>query len=217
MKQFFSLGDLLFFLLMTLSSLPAHASTIYTFGSPNLHAIKTDDRLMGFFSSLARGSGCIFFFYQTENKFKSRIPIRIYETDGKFPDSTSNNDANGEIYVNGDNWTLRSNNLNAGCTMKANIVFPDFAAPEDERKSNTFKVTKKFNGLAIKILDNKHYIYREINNSFVEQKSYLVNGDIVIVLAEKGEYSFVQYTNPMTTKITKGWIKSQSIVSPFPD
>ena len=101
--------------------------------------------------------------------------------------------------------------------MKANIVFPDFAAPEDERKSNTFKVTKKFNGLAIKILDNKHYIYREINNSFVEQKSYLVNGDIVIVLAEKGEYSFVQYTNPMTTKITKGWIKSQSIVSPFPD
>lgn len=215
MKKSFILVSLMLF--TSLSASPCHADTVYAFSNPYLYAVRTNDRYFGFFSSLTRNSGCIFFFFQTENKFKARIPIRIYETDGKFPESTSKIDANGEIYMNGDNWTLRSNELNAGCTMKANIVFPDFSAPEGEKKSNTFKVTKKFNGLAIKILNNKHYIYREINDSFVEQNSYLIDGDVVIVLAEKGEYSFVQYTNPMTAKIIKGWIRSHNIISPFPN
>jgi hypothetical protein len=171
---------------------------------------------MGYFASFARNSGCIFYFYQLEKKTNDHIPIRTYESDGAYPESASDVQPNGKVYISSSRWTLQASDLNAGCTMKANIVFPDFTSMAKEKNTNSFKFIKAIEGIEIKILENKHFFYDQDKGSFIERKTYLIEGDIVTILREQDEYSFVQYTNPNTSKLTQGWIKSNDMLSPFP-
>jgi hypothetical protein len=57
----------------------------------------------------------------------------------------------------------------------------------------------------VKVTEEKAYFYRRPKEN-TKKRSYLEEGDIVEFLEINGEFGYVEFIQPISKKITKGWI-----------
>lgn len=215
MKIFNLLISILFFNFFSPEN--AQSATLYSFDNPFLYAIKDKNEIYGYFSSYARGSACVFFFHSLKKNKKSSLLIHTYESDGEYPDQDTKNKNNGKIVISKNKWTLQAPNLNAGCKMRENIVFPDFTQQLNVNNNNTFKVTGITKVKAIRMVNAESTLHDKNGSNFSPRDISLGSGDIVVIVKDESEYFLVRHYEPATGNTIEGWILSKNIVNPFPE
>ena len=96
----------------------------------------------------------------------------------------------------------------AKCMSEIRKAFPD-----------SKELEKKTEAIGIRALSKKSPFYKKIGLRFDSTRAYLVEGDVVVVLATSSAYSYVRYANPDLTsggRVTTGWVRSADLVNPFP-
>lgn len=74
-----------------------------------------------------------------------------------------------------------------------------------------FDLTDRKNWLEIRIIRaERSYFYRKPDIK-TRSTAYVINGDVIKVIKNKPEWTYVEYQNYNTGKITQGWIKTDSL------
>jgi hypothetical protein len=215
MRLFFAFFKITIVFGLFISTTASNAASLYIFDTPLIYAIKKNGKIFGYYSSSGRDSQCQFLFRQVGNKKNTSFPILAYETDNANLGEAQEIKSNGRIYIEGNQWTIQMGDEHlSGCSYKS--VFPDFSPSPKDNGANKFKVIEIVPAQSIKILKDKHVLHDQINGTYKASKAHLTDGDIVTVLKEERNFSLVRYTNPDTTQIIQGWIKSNCLINPFP-
>jgi len=89
-----------------------------------------------------------------------------------------------------------------------------FRSPPPDGVSYT--PTKNIHATEIRVAKSKTQFYNFRNGKFIRRNGYLMTNDPIIITKENDQYSFVRFFNPVTTRVTTGWIRIADLVDPFP-
>jgi hypothetical protein len=204
----------------------ANAAELLIFDSPNMIMLNERDGVIGYYGSVEGDKNCEFFFYQArESSFKEgeysgrdissfsfAFPPKSYrykDRDGRF-------DSAGAVYSLQDQRVVRIDNPAPGCVGWA---VGSFGKRPGDKYVVRYTIEKKTEAIGIRALSKKSTFYKKIGLRFDSTRAYLVEGDVVVVLATSSAYSYVRYANPDLTsggRVTTGWVRSADLVNPFP-
>lgn len=199
----------------------AWAGNVISFDNKNLLAYEQDGKLFGYYGmsipEIASGQyfrpafSCVFFFYsvgQVQQK-RGTTNIRAFYTESDYNQRDLREDLLGQLLIDRGNWTITLEREPAGCGSAAGGGFSkDDALPYREEKHVT--------AIGIFVVKQKTHLYNQDGVNFSPRKTYLIQGNVVVVLNRSGKYVFGKFLNPETSKTSTGWIPEVNLISPFP-
>lgn len=202
-----------------LISISCHASaqTLIEFDNTAMIAIKDGDKIFGVFDArqpkeFKPNFSCSFFF-KSIKKTNNEYQLLTFFTNSSFQDRDTDSDIKGVLIIKDSKWFLHTNEFHGGC---ASGIGENFIAKSTDPFPAQFSVKKRSKSVGIRLVSRKAYFFkRSQDGDFTSSSRYLVDGDSVAVLKEEEAYSFIQYSKPDTSKITKGWIMNSDLTDPF--
>ncbi|REE23499.1 hypothetical protein B0G71_6755 [Paraburkholderia sp. BL27I4N3] len=199
----------------------ARASDLLIFDSSNLIALKSSRNLLGYYAADDRNTSCAFYFYgsndkpgKVENGTYRTTEIKTFVLAGKnyrYENRSRDFDIQGEIFVKGKEWVIRTSKNQAGCNNSTGV----FRYTPLDREAARYAVKNVLPALSIKVVKGKTF-FKNNDASLVKNRGFLVAGNVVAVLRESGNYSYVRFSHPATGTVTSGWIKTSDLQEPFP-
>lgn len=205
----------------------SYASSLLIFDSPSLIVLQSGERLYGYYAASEGIRSCIFFFIGgSENRNKtadgmySVIDITTYALGGDqyhYDERDVQYDKAGKIYVQGDQWIIKTLGEPPGCGGATGFFHLD----PYEHDAFRYYMTKWIPAIGIRMALKRSFLYDVRGVRFVKRKGYVVPGDVLVVLNEYGKFSHIRYTDPdyfsqTPGKVTSGWIKSADLTNPLP-
>ncbi|WP_128841563.1 hypothetical protein [Burkholderia catarinensis] len=218
------LSKKLLFATTLLVSSAAFAGSAVLFQQPYLLAFVSSNHVSGIYSRIGENGSCYFLFYgDLDKKYPDRanystFKINTFLSGDKLLDFSNRDkdyDIDGYLYKKDEGWVIRTVSPQAGCSSAQGIFSadpPDIAAKE-------FFTSNEIPAVGIRLVTNKSSFYALKGSEFIAKNSYLVNGDAVVVLKVRGEFSYIRYvdTGPkFDGRVTFGWLRSKDLVDPFP-
>ncbi|CAD6526942.1 hypothetical protein LMG27952_01975 [Paraburkholderia hiiakae] len=198
------------------------------FDNPGLIAFDANGIVSGYYDAEGEKRGCVFLFAQGDERvnYRDKFPyaeVKLLtfipgENDLTFSGRSKTFDIDGELYVRGDTWLIRTDTGQAGCENSLGVFM---SLPADTVGGAIFTVKKRIPAKGIRLVKKKSLFYDRQDGKFIERKGYLTRGNGVIVLQVNGEFAYVRFADPRTNvqsfgKVTTGWIRSADLVNPFP-
>lgn len=208
---------LLFILIFALFKNFSNAGTLLKFDDHVLIVEKSNGRIYGYYGLIHEINhfSCVFLFYASKNKRKDN-KITGFITDSTYELRDKEYDSEGHIYLNETGeWIIQFDHApDPGCLNLGD----SFKEGPDDDNPRRFAIEKRTNIIGIRMISKeKSFFYGLENDIFSARKNYLTNSDVVIVLAERNEFSYVQFRHLRSSKITNGWIKTANLKNPFPE
>ncbi|WP_165987532.1 hypothetical protein [Caballeronia sp. SBC1] len=126
-------------------------------------------------------------------------------------------DIDGTIAITGGEWIVQAEEEPPGCGGSVGVFH---SSPFNSHQFR-YNVTTKISGLSIRIATKKSSIFKKRNKLLLKTKSYITEGDVVAVLQQEGNFSYIRYTNPdyfspISQRVTTGWVRTSDLEDPFP-
>ncbi|UTV59017.1 hypothetical protein [Burkholderia arboris] len=195
------------------------------FNDPSLIGFRNGSAVSGFYDSRNAKFSCSFLFVEDGGGSSGvsvedyiDTPLLTFVLGGLSPEFQNRNkvfDIKGILYRRDSEWVIQTEIGQAGCE-NATGVFT--FGPKDFR-STTYHVVREVPAIGIRIVKGKAAFYDNRDGKFVARKSYLVEGDGVIVMKNQGDFSYIRYvgTGPkFDGRVTFGWVHARDLVDPFP-
>jgi hypothetical protein len=207
----------LLFILFSAIALSTEAQTLFEFSDSNLTAFSVGEKVYGFFDArqpkgIQPNFSCIFFF-ESIKKSNNEFTLKTFYTEKTYDDRDKESDINGALFIQEDKWIIHTNEFHGGC---ASGVGDNFIADFKHPHPAVFDVVKKSPAFGVYTLMKKSFFHKKKSRDIYERKStYLLKNDNVIVLDRTTNFSYVQFSNPETSKKTSGWIQNSDLINPF--
>ncbi|ASL42668.1 hypothetical protein bAD24_I04205 [Burkholderia sp. AD24] len=204
----------------------ADAATLITFSAPELVVIQNGGEISGFWGSTGNGFSCKFLFNSTgprtaSGQFQPQS-VQAFSFAGhnyQYSQRLKDADTTGTIYVDGDQWALQLADEPPGCgsgsgSFVSPPVFPD------GKLGPRYVASGSMPAVGIRVVSEKADLYDKVGDTYRKRKSYLVNGDMVVILSDDSNYARVRYVNPLYsastyTKPVIAWVQKKELIDPF--
>ncbi|HEY8101305.1 MAG TPA: hypothetical protein VIF82_11175 [Burkholderiaceae bacterium] len=207
------------FICLSIISLSIKAQTLFEFDNSRTFAIQDGQKIYGFYDSehpkqFTPSFSCKFFFTSSK-KINNKYQLSTFYTESTFDRREKDSDINGMLIIKENEWILHTDEFHGGCASGAG---ENFIALADDPYPASFIVKRKSNALNIRLVTKKSFFFkRNKEHKFTPSTRYVTEGDVVIVLNKTEAFSYVQFSNPENSQLTKAWIKNSDLVNPFSD
>lgn len=214
-----------FFLLAFLSIRFAAAGEAIIFDKPGLIGFRDGKTISGLYDSRNAKFSCSFLFIEDSASSKTAnvddytdTPLLTFVLGEDSPEFSNRNktfDIKADLYRRDNEWTIQTKSAQAGCENATGTFIFDLK----DFRAVTYYVTEEVPAIGIRIVKSKAPFFVNHDGNFVAKKSYLVDGDGVVVLKTQGDFSYVRYvgTGPkFEGRVTFGWVHTRNLVDPFP-
>ncbi|WP_143713755.1 hypothetical protein [Variovorax sp. RO1] len=200
------------------------AGRLLQFEYPSLLIFKSQAGVYGYYrSTLPEVSGirkspieCRFFFYS-----KGRPAIEsgkyfadVFLTEGAFSKRNKSSDTFASIYHQDSTWFIQVQQQDASCDGAAGW---DFRLGPNDRDVTRFDVTVNTGAMYLRLALKKEKILPHWKSISSQAIKNLNPGDVVAVTKEEFMFSKVRWLSPETGEIIEGWVRTETLVNPFPD
>lgn len=193
----------------------AAAVTLIEFDTPYIFAETADGKVNGYYGlslpelGVRPSLSCEFFMTSDSLEFAKHnaVKIRTFYTEGAF--EASADVLPGELLIQGDKWTLQMEQVPDGCSGAAGGGFLKGSAVPSI-------VTKRTPIIGIFVVNKAIALFDLKGKVFIKKKGFLVSGNAVIAYLRRNNFYFVRYFNTETSRVTEGWVPTQSVSDPFP-
>lgn len=217
------INKLILLLVVFLSANFAHAGVLLQFEYPTLLILESKDRVYGYYGSvLPKVSGvrpysveCRFFFYSTDKSsgIDVKYPAKAFLTRNSFEEREKSIDSPASIFRRGSSWIVQMRHQDAGCDSAAGW---NFRLGPDDQEVMRFEVIGSVSAFYLRLVIKKANIFSR-GKSFTSSRVFLVPGDVVAVVDEEEGFSKIRFLNSKSNQTTEGWVKTETLVNPFPN
>nr|WKF55912.1 hypothetical protein HUO10_000356 [Paraburkholderia busanensis] len=201
------------------------AGNALIFNDSGLIGFREGRAVFGIYDSRNATFSCRFLFIEDRDAPKksnvenytdtSLLTYVLSEKSFEFSNRNKLFDISADLYRRDNEWVIQKKSGQAGCENSAGT----FTFGLKDLQSVTYYVTQEMPAIGIRIVSGKTRFYDIRGGNFVPEKSYLVDGDAVVELKTKGDYSYIRYVGMKPTAeghVTFGWLRTNALVDPFP-
>ncbi|WP_152608034.1 hypothetical protein [Burkholderia sp. A9] len=195
------------------------------FNDPSLIGFRNGRAISGFYDSGNEKFSCSFLFVENGDR-PSSVSVEGYvdtplltfvlgELSPEFRNRNKAFDIKGILYRRDSEWVIQTEIGQAGCENATGV----FAFGPKDFRSVTYHVIREFPAIGIRIVKGEAVFYDNRDGKFMARKSYLVEGDGVIVMKNQGDFSYIRYVGAgpkFKGRVTFGWVRTRDLVDPFP-
>ncbi|MCR4467490.1 hypothetical protein [Burkholderia sp. SCN-KJ] len=213
------------FLFVASISRLSFAGEAILFNDPSLIGFRDGRAISGFYDSENEKFSCSFLFVEGGDRSSSvsvegyvDTPLLTFVLGELSPEFQNRNkvfDIKGILYRRDSEWVIQTEVGQAGCENATGV----FAFGPKDFRSVTYHVIREVPAIGIRIVKGKAAFYDNRDGKFVARKSYLVEGDGVIVMKNQGDFSYIRYVGAgpkFEGRVTFGWVRTRDLVNPFP-
>ncbi|WP_321782029.1 hypothetical protein [Burkholderia pyrrocinia] len=212
-------------LLTFLSTRFALAGEAIIFNDTRLIGFRDGTTISGLYDSRNAKFSCSFLFVEDSNRSKAAnvddytdTPLLTFVLGENSPEFSKRNktfDIEADLYRRDNEWVMQTKSAQAGCENATGTFTFDLK----DFRAVTYYAIKEVPAIGIRIVKSKAPFFDNHDGNFVAKKSYLVDGDGVVVLKTQGDFSYIRYvgTGPkFEGRVTFGWVHTRDLVDPFP-
>ncbi|HWT37296.1 MAG TPA: hypothetical protein VN289_13495 [Paraburkholderia sp.] len=207
----------------------AAAGIVTIYDDLSLVVYSNDDEISGYYYARNDQFGCSFFFFSDKTLSDSKTDGANKRLDMLTFDFPPNKlvftygqrdprfDIPGELYLNGNDLTLRTSQPQPGCMSVAGL----FDAAPGERGAMVYSAVNKLDAIGIRVVTKRARVYKAPTDK--ASKGYLLPHDIVVSLNRRGIFEYVRHVNPDMAidgsdpqKVVTGWVRKSDLENPFP-
>lgn len=214
-------------------SCSAFAASLLTFDKYNFSVVRDKKDISGYYVGQSHKSNkskdetiprdCIFIF----KKMHGEWPITIWVVPQPVERWDLSPYTEGRIHIDDNLWTINLSDRPNNCASKPDgdqfltpVLSPkDLINPFPSNQENSgakFTVTRSTPAIGIRWTTEAATIFHFVNRIFNETNTSLPVAQPVTLIKMRGKFSLVRHVNPANGEITNVWVKTSTLVNPFP-